>query len=582
MNNSQNNQAFFSNNSNSNSLPVTPKTSANRIVEKHNALLRLVEEPSPESRSMSNSPLHFASNNGSATGEYQNYGVLQCATVFFTSIHRASETIYSSRTGFVTNLLQITNTEVNDLLNEVNSVLKEARNTFRKNSDICRLSEAAIGNFMQSLQLTYDSVSAAGVEEITDLTDELTKLRGGMSFIPSVFEHLLGDKSVPAVVDAEVSTTSSASQQVTSSAMTTTTNATTATTTTTTAPEESTPRANSNDQVVVASSSSKKNRTSFLSVPSISGKISNPSNIESGNIPKKREDMWLSVQRYKVAVKDSQEALCVLISESMDLELQQQILTNRVHNTFNYIIENYFNEEITLSSDIDTILVSLLKNIQRQIDVIGIPNPILQSPFAKLNPAFFMSESLDSERRMSQGISGSQSLSIDQLESTTGDNNNNDSNNSITPSKSHGHVIARTASTQEYDDFMNSVGIFSFTTLFKEQLPMNPGVVKSGYLLSARSAEVKWNENVISSLLSFSAIEIEGNNNNNNNNEDNNDSVPMGWKKSYVIATSDGYLHILCGKKTSDLPDRSFYIKVSSSCFSFQFVFSFLISFCLL
>jgi hypothetical protein len=565
-NNSQNNQTFFSNNSNSNSLPLTPKTSATRIVEKHTALMRLVEEPSPENRSMSNSPLHFASNNGSATGEYHNYGVLQCATVFFTSIHRASETIYSSRTAFVTNLLQITNTEVNDLLNEVNSVLKEARNTFRKNSDICRLSEAAIGNFMQSLQLTYDSVSSAGVEEITDLTDELTKLRGGMSFIPSVFEHLLGDRSVPSVVDAEISTTSSASQQVTSSTMTTTTT----TATTTTAAEESTPRSNSNDQVV-ASTASKKNRTSFLSVPSISSKVSNPNNMESATIPKKREDMWLSVQRYKVAVKDSQEALCVLISESMDLELQQQILTNRVHNTFNYIIENYFNEEITLSSDIDTILVSLLKNIQRQIDVIGIPNPILQSPFAKLNPAFFMSESLDSERRMSQGISGSQSLSIDQLESTIADNNNdNNNNNCNTPTMSHGgHVITRTASTQEYDDFMNSVGIFSFTTLFKEQLPMNPGVVKSGYLLSARSAEVKWNENVISSLLSFSAIENEENNNNCNN--DNHDAVPMGWKKSYVIATSDGYLHILCGKKTSDLPDRSFYMKVSFFLLSFCF-----------
>jgi hypothetical protein len=45
-------------------------------------------------------------------------------------------------------------------------------------------------------------------------------------------------------------------------------------------------------------------------------------------------DVWLSVQRYRQVVRDCQEAMCVLISEHMDLELHQQILNNKMYSVF--------------------------------------------------------------------------------------------------------------------------------------------------------------------------------------------------------------------------------------------------------
>jgi hypothetical protein len=437
------------------------------------------------------------------------------------------------------------NTEVNDLLNEVNMVLKEARNTFRKNSDICRLSEAAIKNFVDTLQLTYDSVSSFAMEEITSLTDELTKLRGGMSFIPSIFENLMKIGPHASLNDQGFLELSSQNSSALSSAFngggegseggsSTQANTTTSSTTST-----NPVAVGGNDQGIITNSQKNHQKlpTQKPVIPQNNNKIPH------------REDMWLSVQRYKVAVRHSQEALCVLISDSMDLELQQQILTNRVHNTFTYIIENYFTEELTLSSDVDTILIAILQTIRNQIDAVGVPNPVLQSPFAKLNPALFMSESMDSERKnsISQSFSRSRSLDNEQEEQQP-------------------HPLLRSASTVEYDDFMNSVGIFSFTTLFKEPLPTNPGVIKSGYLLAARSSEVKWNENSISSLI-HTADEMSDSFNtctnlNKNGNIDFDHLSSIGWKTAYVIATSDGYFHIIFGKK-SDIPDRSFYMKVS-------------------
>ncbi len=348
-------------------------------------------------------------------------------------------------------------------------------------SDICRLSEAAIGNFASSLQIAFESVSSFAMEEITSLTEELTLLRGGCPFQPYLFEHLMKppiDEQAD-IINPNLSDSS---------------------------PPGAPP---------IASSS--------------------PGSIARKHHRKKiqREDMWLAVQRYKVAVRDSQEALCVLISESMDLELQQQILTNRVHNMFVYVLDNYFNEELTLSSDTDIIFTRLMKSVQEQIERIGVPNPILQSPFAKLNPALaLLSSSNDSNDHIS--IRNSISVPIDKDKDKESDHDKNDD-------------------AKEYDDFINSVGIFSFTTLFKEPLPMNPGVIKSGFLLTIRPSELlparKTPTSSSPSPVPFEPPEPAS-------------FEPVIWKETYVVATSDGYVHIIYGRK-SDIPTRSFYMKSS-------------------
>jgi hypothetical protein len=330
------------------------------------------------------------------------------------------------------------------------------------------------------------------MEEITSLTDEITKLKGGVTFVPSVFNNLMKEDN-----------------------------------------KEARDRQDSGiDQELIDLTKETTNHNS-----------SNHKNKQQQRKKIQREDMWLSVQRYKVSVRDSQEALCVLISESMDLELQSQILTNRVHNTFTYIMESYFSEETSLSSDIDTIFNKVSKSINSSIEMIGIPHPVLQSPFAKLNPAFF---STSTAATLAEVEEGSKIVENETIESEPVS------------------IISRQGSglTKEYEDFINSVGIYSFTTLFKEPLPINPGVIKSGYLLtirpsefapaSSRSASPSLPDNTLTLSAGGETGVAAG--------------VPPAaipvWKSAYLVATSDGYLHIIFGKK-SDMPDRSFYMKSS-------------------
>jgi hypothetical protein len=368
-------------------------------------------------------------------------------------------------------------------------------------SDICRLSEAAIGNFITTLQLTWDSVSSFAMEEITSLTDEITKLKGGVTFVPSVFNNLMKE----------------------------------------TENKEGRDRQDSGIDQELIDLTKETNNSNNNSTLSFNRNSRNNKQQQRKKI--QREDMWLSVQRYKVSVRDSQEALCVLISESMDLELQSQILTNRVHNTFTYIMESYFSEETSLSNDIDTIFNKVSKSINSSVEIIGIPHPVLQSPFAKLNPAFF---------------STSTAATLEETEENH--NQEEERENEGDPVA----VLSRQGSglTKEYEDFINSVGIYSFTTLFKEPLPINPGVIKSGYLLTIRPSDFAPSSSRSASpslpdtsLTASSAGET---------------GIASGlpppanpiWKTAYLVATSDGYLHIIFGKK-SDMPDRSFYMKSS-------------------
>lgn len=229
--------------------------------------------------------------------------------------------------------------------------------------------------------------------------------------------------------------------------------------------------------------------------------------------PKGRQDTWLSIQRYRQAVRDSQEAMCVLITEYMDLELHQQILCNKVYSLFLTLGKTYHREQTALWEESLQIFGNLLGDTIGRIEKMGRPNPVLQSPFAKLQAA-------------EEAFSSAPSTPV----KGSGNNSAGDSR-SASPSKG-GRVPAEI----QYEDFASGVGVFSFVVLYKDPLPLCPSVCLSGEVLVAKGRDfVSSKGDVLSAGI---------------------------WKTVYAVVTSDGYLHLLSRGKC-DIPDVSFCIKVS-------------------
>eukprot|EP01034_Spumella_vulgaris_P029103 gene29103-36092_t len=66
--------------------------------------------------------------------------------------------------------LNLVDSLVDDLdatLNDVQAMFKEAKRVFRKNSDICRLSEHAVSHSFSSLKRNYELIVASNLEEVS-------------------------------------------------------------------------------------------------------------------------------------------------------------------------------------------------------------------------------------------------------------------------------------------------------------------------------------------------------------------------------------------------------------------------------
>lgn len=387
-------------------------------------------------------------------------------------------------------------------------------------SDICRLSEAAIRNFLASVTIAFDSVTHASVRDIGELSDELNALKGGVAFIPSHFANVKvkGRPMMSSSSYSHIGAIAAGSSSATGS----------------------TPAAK-RSSIVPGVDLVTSSRHASSATPSV----------------QPRDDIWLAVQRYKLAVRDSQEALCVLISESMDLELQHQIFANRVHYLFSGIVRSYCQEETQLYSTLHGLWNEMMKETTETINDVRAPFPIIQSPFAQMNitlddPSFFSPKRspYDAEQGGEDGenptgeFSGSDDLrnrmdSDDEVEAVQ----KNRQQRQLSSFVPH---ISSTFSSPSKDDLASmaiGMGVFSFTFLYREPLPRAPGVVRSGNLLYTTSSAFLKSRNIL-----FDAI----------------------WKTVYLVATSDGYLHVLTRKK-SDIPERSFYLKVFF--LSFQFLF---------
>lgn len=418
---------------------------------------------------------------------------------------------------------------------------------FPSHSDICRLSEAAIRNFLASISVAYESVNQASLRDISELSDELNGLKGGVCYSPTTLANVRVASSVPSAGSAvAISTITAATAAV--------------------ALSSSTSAAGAGQPTV-------KRGSIIPGADIING--GNKANAGNNGVAA-REDIWLCLQRYKLAVRDSQEALCVLISEAMDLELQHQIFANRVHHLFSGIVKNYCHEEIQTYTTLHGLWAQMMKETTDTINDLRVPFPVIQSPFAQLNltlddPAFLSSSptvivnqsgtggeddvvSMDSDddeevvlrqhedKKNGSATGGSHSRSQSPLLPFT--------SAAATVSPKHLQHATSSASTgllqpqpqqpymspnkEDLANFAIGLGVFSFTYLYREPLPRSPGVVRSGDLLYAPASAFQKSKNVL-----FDGI----------------------WKTSYVVATTDGYVHVLFRKK-SDIPDRSFYLRV--------------------
>ena len=243
-------------------------------------------------------------------------------------------------------------------------------------------------------------------------------------------------------------------------------------------------------------SSTTTRRSSFLSTP-------------TPPTPKPHYDIWMCIQRYRQVVRDSQEAMCVLITEHMDLELHMQILSNKVYSLFLTIASTYHTEQTALWEESLQLFGNLLGDTIVRMDSIGRPYPILQSPFAKIEEAVALASN----------------------PSTPIKNTNSDTK------ASHLHTPKgpKTPGEIQYQDFPQHIGVFSFIVLYKDPLPLCPSICLSGNILYTKKKEfMKSQSNILTTAI---------------------------WKTVYVVLTSDGFLHLLYREKYN-IPDISYAIKV--------------------
>lgn len=380
---------------------------------------------------------------------------LECSAMFFTNVHAAMINNITCSDDFSSNLHSFISAELDQILVEIQEVLLESRANFRKNSDICRLSEAAVRNFMASLSLAHQSVIADTARQLSDLHEESKALEGLSAYNPQMVNKL---KSAAAMMFNSIT---KGTAVITNNAVDT--------------------------SAVVSSRSS--------------------NSAQSPQVP--REDMWLNMQRYKLAVRDSQEALCVLIAESLDLELQQQIFANRVHSMFCNAAQFYSNEETQLNGELQYMWSVFTQNMSASMEQLKLPYPVLKSPFSELDSLLTTSTPPSTA-----------------LDSTDLDRHHSKDQQVIDFSDSHSDNINHAI----------SLGVFAFTCLFHEPLPKSPGVVRAGSLLCTSYSSFLKAKNPVTDVT---------------------------WSSVYLVATSDGYVHLL-KKRKCDIPSQSFYLKESA------------------
>jgi len=490
-------------------------------------------------------------------------GILKVTSVFFNKLLTTSDILSTNKHIYTANILQDMTDEINQMLTEVTTIYKDARSLFQKNNDICHLSEAAIKNFLASVRAAYESSRYSSLKEITDLSNELSAIRGAVPYNPIIFQkfqpsHLNGSGIISFHMSPENSSNDLLSTPMHSNQSNTPQNTPNVSNTPVpgTASAASTPMLTRGSQSLSAAAggffgasvemydmitpvkNSKDTKSLSRQQQNSRSSFATPSSHTAQSIIaiESREDVWLSVQRYKRAVRDSQEALCVLIAEAMDKELEQHIITNRVHVLCYEIIKSYCHEEILLAQECMNQWKMMFVGLAQSITEIGLPHPVLLSPFAKF----------------SSSASSASSAATRQTENPAMITN---SGSSSSASSSH---------EQDYDDFINSVGIFSFTSLFKESLPANPNIVKSKQLKYMKIVDFQHCLQDHHDPIAVAVDENEGGivavdmeQNLVNERKYWHEDI---WNTATFIATSDGYLHIIT-KQKCDIPDRSFFMK---------------------
>jgi hypothetical protein len=352
---------------------------------------------SPSAKSPNNYNNRITNNADQQQQDDSQRSILHCADVFFSKVFLASQAQTQTVQEYTTALMQILSDDIDNMIVELQQILKDSRAVFRKNSDICRLSEAAVRNFLSCVTIAYESSVQASLKEIALLSDEITGLKGGVAYHPAYFVNV---KKVPwpSLNNSTGNNTSAMSVIDFSEETADTAVATVAQQKQSISPGESvtvaalhvtaapfTALASSPSPALALTASGATGSSGGNGGSGVSGTVTNKA-VAAVILAPPREDLWLNVQRYKTAVRDSQEALCVLIAESMDLELQRQIIANKVHLLFTNAIRQYAKQELSLFAELHSCWTQLMRDCLFSIKEHGLPYPILQSPFSKLNP----------------------------------------------------------------------------------------------------------------------------------------------------------------------------------------------------
>jgi uncharacterized protein with von Willebrand factor type A (vWA) domain len=148
----------------------------------------------------------------------------------------------------------------------------------------------------------------------------------------------------------------------------------------------------------------------------------------------------------------------VLMSESMDLQLQEQILSNKVHSLHLQIAKGLEEEQRFSIVEYQRAQESILAETISNMSALAVPHDHLVSPFARLQSMY---DSTDWQPHKTPSTDDAAAIA---------------SGDSVKAKED----ACRVEKEDRDDAFLNSTGMYSFTSLFRKPLPPCIGVIKSG------------------------------------------------------------------------------------------------------
>lgn len=237
-----------------------------------------------------------------------------------------------------------------------------------------------------------------------------------------------------------------------------------------------------------------------------------------------RDDLWLSLQRYLLAVKESQTSLGSLLEALCYLDQSLQIYARKAHKMMTIMSKNYSNFELEQGLGIknNEKISIILKELLKSIETVAYPTP---ASHTKRDTPQFPSELI--------------SLSEDnfKIPSLSCISNNKSSSNTTSTTSDLAIPPDSLPSKDSYSP------LFSYLKLYELKFPSNPMVIFYDNLIYMSKSKFR------SMLKDPNSSYLTTFNDTSN------------WEEIFAITTSDGYLHLFFNNELAELPTKSFYLK---------------------